>query len=146
MLSARANSAKNPRLIANANLTVGDIRSSFDPRKVRNSIIRQEPLAGFSIKLNTPVHLVINRPSGEADNERLHRPLYGSLLRHRINSGYLKKRVRVELENLESTTDIFEDYVRPGNDIWILIPRDHDAAVFIYEDDELVKTRLYEAW
>jgi hypothetical protein len=36
--------------------------------------------------------------------------------------------------------------VKPGEQMWILIPRDRDAAVLIFEDDELVKTHLYEAW
>ena len=133
-------------MIENANLTVGNIRSQFDKRKTRNSIIRQEPLAGYSVNVNSPVHLVINRPSGKAEGDRLHRPLYGSLLQHRINSGFLIKRVRVELENTETTTDIFDDYIKPGEEIWVLIPRDRDATVFIFEDDELVRTRMYEAW
>ncbi len=130
-------------LIENTNLFVGNIRSSFDKHKVRNSVISQEPLAGFSVKVSNPVHLVINRPAG---SDRLHRPLYGSLLQHRIHSGFLIKHVRVELENTETTAEIFDDFIKPGDEIWVLIPRDHDAAVFIYEDDDLVRTRLYEAW
>jgi len=133
-------------LIENTNLFVGDVRSSFDKQKARNSIIRQEPLAGFSVEVNSPVDLVINRPAADSEGDRLHRPLYGSLLRHRIPSGFLKKRVRVELEDTETTTDIFDGFVAPGDEIWVLVPRDHAAAAFVYEDDELVKTRLYEAW
>lgn len=133
-------------LIESTNLFVGDIRSSFDKQKARNSIINQEPPAGYSVRVSSPVQLVINRPAGKSDGDRLHRPLYGSLLQHRTHSGFLKKRVRVELENTEETTEIFDDFIAPGDEIWVLIPRDHDAAVFIFEDDELVKTRLYEAW
>lgn len=133
-------------MIENANLTVGDIRSRYDKQRARNSIIQQEPAAGYSVNANSPVHLVINRPSANADSDRRHHPLYGSLLQHRINSGFLKKRVRVELENTDATTDIFDDYVKPGDEIWVLVPRDHDATVFIFEDEKLVKTRMYEAW
>ncbi len=133
-------------MIENANLTVGNIRARFDKKKAHNSIIRQEPLAGYSVNVSSPVHLVINRPSGKAAGDRLRRPLYGSLLQHRLKSGFLKKRVRVELENTQTTTDIFDDYIKPGDEIWVLVPRDHDATVFIFEDDELVKTRMYEAW
>lgn len=132
--------------IENANLTVGDIRSSFDENKARNSILSQDPPAGYGVNRSSPVNLVINRPSGKADAARRHRPLYGSLLQHRTHSGFLTKRVRVEMENAETTTEIFDDYIKPGDEIWVLIPRDHDAAVFIFEDDELVDTRMYEAW
>jgi serine/threonine-protein kinase len=133
-------------MIENANLTVGKIRSRFDKRKIRNSVIRQDPPAGYGVNVSEPVHLVINRPSGSVNGDRLHRPLYGSLLQHRIKSGFLKKRVRVEMENSNSTTDLFDDYVKAGDKIWVLVPRDRKASVFIFEDDELVKTHVYEAW
>ena len=133
-------------LIERTSLTVGNVRSSFDEKKDRNSIIRQEPLAGYSVRANSPVDLVINRPSGETDGHRLHRPLYGSLLQHRIESGFLKKRVRVELMNAVSSTDLFDDYIKPGENIWVLVPREYDATVHIFEDEDLVRTRLYEAW
>jgi len=133
-------------MIESANLTVGNIRSRFDKQKTRNTIVRQEPLAGYSVNVSSPVHLVLNRPSAKAEGDRLHHPLYGSLLQHRINSGFLKKRVRMELENTEKTTDIFDDYIKPGAEIWVLVPRDHDATVFIFEDDKLVRTHMYEAW
>jgi serine/threonine-protein kinase len=133
-------------MIENANLTVGNIRSRFDHRKIRNSVIRQDPPAGYGVNVSDPVHLVINRPSGSSNGDRLHRPLYGSFLQHRIKSGFLTKRVRVEMENPNSTTDLFDDYVKAGDEIWVLVPRDHAASVFIFEDDELVKAHLYEAW
>ena len=130
-------------LIEKANLRVGDIRSQLDIQKNRNAVLGQEPPAGYPAVESSPVHLVINRDS--ADN-RLHRPLYGSLLQHRIKSGFLKKHVRVELENMKTTTELFDDYTNPGDTIWVLVPRDKDATVFVFEDDELVETRIYEAW
>ena len=54
--------------------------------------------------------------------------------------------MRIELENTTTSTEIFDDFIKPGEDIWVLIPIDHAAAVFIFEDDDLVKTQLYEAW
>jgi len=128
------------------NLAVGAIQSQFIKQKPRNIVIRQEPLAGYRVIENSPVHLVINRPPGKSTKGNLHRPLYGSLLQHDIKSGFLKREVRVELEYTNHTAEIFDDYVKPGKQLWILVPRDQDTAVFIFEDDELVKTHLYEAW
>jgi serine/threonine-protein kinase len=133
-------------MIENLNLAVGAIESQYDRHKPRNVILRHEPLAGYRVTENSPVHLVINRPPGKTAKGNLHRPLYGSLLQHDIKNGFLKKRVRVELENSDSWTDIFDDYVKPGEQLWILIPRDQDTAVFIFENDELVKTEIFEAW
>ena len=128
------------------NLAVGAIRSQFNKQMARNIVIRQEPLAGYRVIENSPVHLVINRPPGKSTNGNLHRPLYGSLLQYDVEDGFLKKRVRIELEHKNSSAEIFDDYVKPGKQLWILVPRDQDAAVFIFEDDELVNTYLYEAW
>ena len=128
------------------NLAVGAIQSQFIKQKPHNIVIRQEPLAGYRVIENSPVHLIINRPPGKSTQGGLHRPLYGSLLQHDIQYGFLKKRVRVELENPDSSTDIFDDYVKAGGQLWILVPRDQDAAIFIFEDDELVKTQIYDAW
>jgi serine/threonine-protein kinase len=133
-------------MIENANLTVGNLRSRFDRQKSHNSVISQEPPAGFGVNSQDPVDLVINRPPGQASANRQRRPLLGSLLQYRVKSGFLKKRVRVEMENTQLTTELFDDFIKPGQEIWVLIPVEHDAAVFIYEDDELVKTQIYEAW
>ena len=132
--------------IEKSNLSVGTIRSHVDRDKPRNNIIRQEPLAGHRVIEKSPVHLAINRPTGTTAKNRLHRPLYGSLLHHQVKNGFLKKNVRVELESPNSSRDIFDDYIKPGEQLWVLIPRDEDATVFIFEDDELVKTQSYEAW
>ena len=133
-------------MIEKTNLAVGEIRSYFDKRKPRNIIVQQEPLAGYRIRENSPVSLVINRNSGKTAGAHLHHPLYGSLLQHRVKNGFLKKRIRVELESEDGAADIFDDYIKPGEEIWVLVPRDQDARAFIFEDDKLVNTLMYEAW
>lgn len=133
-------------MIEKANLTVGEIRSHFEKHKPRNVIVRQEPPAGYRIRENSTVSLVINRLPGKTVGAHLHHPLYGSLLQHRVKNGFLKKRVRVELQSEDKTADIFDDYIKPGEEIWILVPRDQDATAFVFEDDKLVKTLMYYAW
>ena len=133
-------------IIDNANLTVGNLQSRFEKQKQRNVVISQSPPPGYSIIEKSPVNLVINRPSAKAAGNRRHRPLYGSLLQHRVKSGFLKRRVRVELEDPPSTTELFDDFIKPGEEIWVLIPVEHEATVFIFEDDDLIRTQVYEAW
>jgi len=133
-------------MIEKTNLTVGEIRSHFDKHKPRNIIIHQDPPSGYRIHENSPVNLVINRNSGKRAGAHLHLPLYGSLLQHRVKNGFLKKRIRVELESVDSAADIFDDYIKPGEEIWVLVPRDQDTRAFIFEDDNLVEILVYEAW
>jgi serine/threonine-protein kinase len=130
-------------LIEKNNLRVGDIRSDFDAKKARDSILRQDPPAGYQVIESSPVNLVINRLSG---GNRLHRPLYGTLLQYHIKNGFLKKHIRVELENMNETTELLDEFMKPGENIWVLVPRDRNATVYIFEDDELVDARIYEAW
>lgn len=132
--------------IEKAHLSVGEIRSRFDTQKPHNAILSQDPAAGYGVIANSPVQLVVNRPSDNAGTDYRHRPLYGSLFQYRTKNGYIKKHVRVELEQADETTEIFDDYVKPGDEIWVLVPRDRDATVFAFEDDELVATRIYKAW
>ena len=132
--------------VEKSNLAVGAIQSEFNQQKPRNIVLRQEPLAGYRVIENSPVHLIINRPPGKSTTGNFHRPLYGSLLQHNMNSGFLKKRVVIELEHKNRTAEIFDAYVKPGEQLWIMVPRDRDGAIFIFEDDQLVKTHLYEAW
>jgi hypothetical protein len=58
----------------------------------------------------------------------------------------MNKNIRVELEIDGRTECIFDDYIKPGGEVWVLVPRHQDATAFIYEDDKLVKTLMYEAW
>jgi serine/threonine-protein kinase len=90
--------------------------------------------------------LVVNRQPGKTGGPHLHQTLYGSLLQHRVDNGFLKRRIRVELESGGKTAYIFDDFIKPGGDIWFLVPRSQDATVFIFEDDKLVLTRSYESW
>jgi serine/threonine-protein kinase len=133
-------------LIEETHLAVGDIRSQFEKHKPRNVIINQDPPAGYRTREKSAVRLVINRDPDKTIGVNRHYSLYGSLLQHQVGNGFLKKRIRVEWESEDSTTDIFDDYIKPGAEVWVLVPRDQDALAYIYEDDKLVKTRIYEAW
>jgi eukaryotic-like serine/threonine-protein kinase len=133
-------------MIEKTNLTVGEIRSRLDKNSPRNTIIRQEPPAGYPVRENSPVNLVLNRHPAKTIGAHLRHPLYGSLLQYRVKNGFLKKWIRVELESDGITEDIFDDYIKPGEEIWVLVPRNQDARAFIFEDDTLVKTQMYEAW
>ena len=133
-------------MIEKTHLTVGDIRSQFDKHNPHNVIINQEPPAGYRTREKGAVSLVINRDPDKTIGVNRHYSLYGSLLQHRVENGFLKKRIRVEWESEDITTDIFDDFIKPGAEIWVLVPRNQDALANIFEDGELVKTLIYEAW
>ena len=43
------------------------------------------------------------------------------------------------------TSDLFDDFVKAGEEIWLLIPTDREATIFVYENDRLIKTQVFKA-
>jgi len=131
-------------LTEKTNLVVGEITSRFENNKPYNSILEQNPLAGHRVLDGTAVHIVLNRSSDQKVSRHYHPNLYGSLLQYRLKNGFLKKRIRIEIENRNATSEVFDDFVTPGDEVWVLIPGDPNTTVFIYEDDKLVNAQLHE--
>ena len=70
----------------------------------------------------------------------------GNLFSYRLDSGFLNRHIRVSLNTAGFTNDLFDDFVKAGEEIWLFIPTDHEATVFLYENDKLIKTQRYEAY
>lgn len=132
--------------IEKANLIIGEIKSSYIKNKPRNIIVNQEPLPGYQVITGSTVHLVINRKTLKKGRPDRYSQKSGSLFRYRIKNGFLRRRIRVKLNSAGITKELFDEFVKPGEEIWLLIPRDEEATVFLYEDDKLVKTEIYDAW
>ncbi len=126
-----------------SNLLLGEIKSFYYKNKPKNAIINQEPLAGLRVIEGTIINIVINRKPGGNDRKFLHAKRMSGLLRYRVESGFLKKRIRVQLNLSGISNDLFDEFVRPGEEVWLLIPTNDDTTVFLYEDEELVKTIVY---
>ncbi len=69
-----------------------------------------------------------------------------NLFRYRLESGFLKSRIRVRLNSFSVSNDLLDDFMKPGEEIWLLIPKGKDATVFLYKDDVMVKSQVFDAW
>ncbi len=132
--------------IENAGLGIGEIKSTYRKNKPRNTIVSQKPLHGYRVIEGSTVNLVINKRTKKTGKSAVYREKAGSLLRHRLENGFLRKRIRVKLNSAGITSDLFDEFVKPGTEIWVLIPLDDDATVFLYENDQLIKTETFDAW
>jgi serine/threonine-protein kinase len=132
--------------LENASLNIGEIKSTFQKSKPRNTIVNQKPLPGYLVIEGDTVNLVINRKAKKPERTDLRRQKSGSLFRHRLENGFLRRRISVKLNSAGITSDLFDDFVKPGTEIWVLIPLDDDATVFLYEDNQLIKTQAFDAW
>jgi len=122
-------------LLENMNLVPGEIRSVFYVSRPRNVILEQEPRFGQRVTEGTRVNLLINRRPGS--KEDLHGEKGDALVRYRTESGFLNRRVRVEIKTFGFSQELFNDFVKPDKEIWLLIPKNDNINIFVYEDENL---------
>ena len=132
-------------LIESSNLILGKIKSVFYKDQPLNTIISQEPLSGYFVTEGGAVDLVINRKPGQKNHGYLAGSPGGSFFRYRVNDGFLKRHIRVVLNSFGVSNTIFDEYIQPGKEIWLIIPDNTYSTVFLYEDDKLIKTQVYDA-
>jgi serine/threonine-protein kinase len=132
--------------IEKVKLVIGEIKSSHHKNKPRNIIVKQAPTSGHRVIAASPVSLLINRESKKERPDRPYGQYTASLFSYRLDNGFLKRRIRVSLNSAGFTNDLFDDYVKAGEEIWLLIPRDSEATLFLYENEKLIKTQTYDAY
>jgi serine/threonine-protein kinase len=89
---------------------------------------------------------LINREPTKERPDRLYGQFPASLFSYRLDNGFLKRRIRVSLNSAGFTNNLFDDFVKAGEEIWLLIPRDAEATLFLYENDKLIRTQTYDAY
>jgi len=133
-------------LIERNDLSLGKVTSKFYKEKPKNMIIDQEPLSGHRVIEGHIVNLVRNRKSGRGMQTYINDVKGVNLFRYRLESGFLKSRIRVRLNSFGVSNDILDDFMRPGEEVWLLIPKDKAATVFLYKDDVMVKRQVFDVW
>lgn len=132
-------------MIESIDLVLGEIKTHFHEGKPLNTVVAQESPSGYCVTQGSTVNLVINRKSVQKGHNYLNESQGGDLFRYRLKDGFLKRHIRVRLNSFGVSADLFDDFMKPGEEIWLLIPRKNDATVFLYEDGELLKTFVYDA-
>ena len=125
-------------VIEKSNLTLGEIKSLFLEDKPEDTITNQDPLAGSLVYEGRSVTLVLNRKPGLLSSAYLAGTKNGNFFRYRTTNGFLKRHIRVYLTGLNFSDDLLDEFVRPGEEIWLLVPNEKDAMLLFYEDDDLV--------
>lgn len=124
----------------------GEIKTQIEKGKSKNSVLEQDPPAGYRVTEGDEVNLVINRRKEAGAAAKQTGTAAGGIFHYRIDNGFLKRHIRVQLNRDGLTSDLFDDFVGPGKDIWLIIPRDQPATLLVYDDDRLVRTEVYDNW
>ncbi len=126
-------------------LVIGELNSVYQKFKPRNTVIEQEPIPGQKVIMGSAVRLLVNREPLREKSTHFDELTIGSLFSYRSESGFLNRRIRVSFNSEGITNELFDDFVKAGEEIWLLIPYDQEATVFLYENDRLIKAQRYRA-
>lgn len=132
-------------MIEGIDLVLGEIKTHFHKDKPLNTVVAQELLSGYRVAQGSTVNIVINRKPVEKGRNYLNGTQGRGLFRYRLKDGFLKRHIRVRLNSFGLSVDLFDGFMKPGEEIWLLIPRRKNSTVFLYEDGELLKTFVYDA-
>ncbi|WP_167527643.1 PASTA domain-containing protein [Desulfosarcina alkanivorans] len=133
------------RRLEQLQLTVGKILAVRRAGPQLDTVVDQLPLAGYRVIPGSPVDLTVNRSvdgrhsgdPGKADQVEL--------FRFSLENGFLKKRVRVKMIQARYSLDLLDDFMSPGQEIWLLVPKNGNPTVLVYVDDQLMETRIMSA-
>jgi len=126
-------------LIENNRLIQGEIKSFYDAEKPNNIVVSQEPLAGYPVSEKAAVNLVINKEPEDMNRQNIFNLDNVSFFRYRIDNGFLPRHLRIEFYRNGTAMDIFDNLIRPSEEIMLFIPRDPDNFILIYIDDAILK-------
>jgi serine/threonine-protein kinase len=119
----------------------GSIRTVRAANTPVNTVIGQIPEYGQPVEAGSTIDLEVNglqkAQSPYGDEKHSDR-----FIRHRIDRGFLKRRIRVHWRSDGVSVDLFDDYIEPGDELWLWVPHTDEATIFLYENDDLIEARV----
>lgn len=136
---------KASAVIENHHLGISRIISDVDQNQDYGVILSYTPGAGSYVTGNMPITLVVN--ASEKNKimapEKLNSVI---LITHSLAPGFLKHHVRVETDMFGPIIDLYNEYMKPGVDIKILVPLKKRTRINIFIDHTLVRTIIIDPW
>jgi serine/threonine-protein kinase len=122
------------------NLETGTVRNTRNFGVANAIIMDHTPKSGYPVSMGSTIDFVINRTKTRQE------PTAGqaTLFRYRAATGLLRESVRVRLNRRTSAFTLFDAFIKPGQQIWLLVPRDEPAVLMLYVDDQLIQTENYQ--
>jgi serine/threonine-protein kinase len=119
-------------ILEKVHLSLGQIRSVQRNDLPMDVVVEQNPPAGYKVAAGILVNLTMNRAEGAVLGRGL------SLFHHRTHHGFLKNHIRYRVNAFGMIYDLYDVFVPPGEDIWLLAPEESEATVFLYKNGDLV--------
>lgn len=122
-------------------MKVGEIKNSLSDTAEPDSVIAHYPLPGTMIREGAVVNFTINR----ADDSEGNYPTDAGprVFTYQVDYGFINKHVRVKMTTKGKSQDIYNESVKPGEEIWLMVPVNTNATLSVYVDGALVKTQIF---
>ena len=130
------------RRLEQMQLTVGSIRIVRRADAPLETIVDQMPMAGYRVTAGNRVDLSVNRSDAGKDAGDTENADRVELFRFSLEYGFLKKRVQVKMNRPQLSLSLFDDFLAPGQEIWLLVPKNGNPTILVYVDGQLVETRI----
>jgi eukaryotic-like serine/threonine-protein kinase len=130
-------------IIEQSNLLLGDITPVFKKGNPLNRIVHQEPAAGYRVMERTSVNIEVNREPGKKSLTDFESTSGVALFKYKTDNGFLKNHIRINLNWFGVSNDLLDDFIKPGEDIWFLIPKGENITLSVFKDNELIRTQVY---
>lgn len=132
-------------LFESIDLKLGTVRPVSYKSRPWNSIVEQEPLPGHRVMEGFRVDLAVNRSEGETDRDAVNGLAGVHLFRYRAADGFLNRRIRVRLNGFGGSIELYDDFLKPGDEIWYVVPDNPGTTLLLYEDGALAPA-LRDEW
>ncbi|WP_319526045.1 PASTA domain-containing protein [uncultured Desulfosarcina sp.] len=131
---------KTLRRLEALQLDVGDSRNTFRPGSPLETVVEQTPSPGYRVAAGIRADLTVNRRQTTSPNGNREPSNGFKLFRYTLENGFLNKRVTVTVDRPQGPIHLFDDFVSPGQEIWLLIPKSDTSSVQVYVDGQLMKS------
>jgi len=130
-------------VIEKMGLNTGDVGFRFTASLPAETIVSHTPAFGQRVVETSAIRFVLNRPHGTSVGADEH----GSRIRlfqYRLPHGFLKHHLRIRLHHAGLSNDLFDGWVKPAQEIWLLIPQGGGSTLSVYEDGVMVESHIYD--
>ena len=129
------------RRIGQLQLTVGRIRVDRRIGAPLETVVDQMPLAGYRVAIGGTVDLAVNRSGSGRPDLDAQKADGVEFFRFALENGFLKKRVQVIMSQAQLSLSLFDEFLAPGREIWLLVPKNGNPTILVYVDGQLVETQ-----
>ncbi len=133
--------------IEQSGFTLGEVINRHQGDQPFDTIVDQFPLPGARGLQGEPIQVVINRREDRiAQSETGAEAMRSGLYRYGVPPGFLKHQITAHIQMGDVNLKIFDKMVRPDREIWLLVPRNTDVTLMLYDNGLLADSQRFAAW